>query len=170
MTNLPTTYVSWYCRNCGHENETDKPSYSYPAKCPSCGENKISHDTPKLPVNDVYCDSEPRQYSWTSDEKEIQVYMRSMNGGNCGIALNPEYVPDCSGDPIEVVREVLHILETQYWFNSSKEKVQKILKEMEECEEQSNKNAKINRVHELRKNIVLDSHEYLSLIEETVAV
>lgn len=170
MTNLPTTYVSWYCRSCGHENETDKPSYSYPANCPSCGENKISYCTPKLPLNEVYCDSEPHRYSFTSDEKDIQVYMRSMNGGHCGITLSPEYVPDCSGDPIEVVREVLHILETRYLFNSSKERVQKILKEMEECEEQSNKNAKINRVHELRKNIVLDSHEYLSLIEETVAV
>ena len=26
---LPTTYVNWHCTNCGHENETNRKSYSY---------------------------------------------------------------------------------------------------------------------------------------------
>jgi predicted RNA-binding Zn-ribbon protein involved in translation (DUF1610 family) len=162
---IPTTYVDWHCRDCGHQHETNLHSYSYPVECPNCGNESINQSVPKLPVNFVYCDSEPHQYSFTSSDKQIQVYMRTLTGKMCGVAFDPDDVPDCSDDPIEVTREVLRILNT-YWYTSQKEKVEAILKEMEDHKEESDKNEKINQIHKLRKSIVLNSLDYVSLVEE----
>jgi len=162
---LPTTYVDWHCRNCGHQHETNYHSYSYPLKCPNCNHESVSWGAPKLPVNFVYCDSEPRQYSFTSNDKHIQVYMQSLTGKTCGVTLDPDEVPDCSDDPIEIVSEVLRIL-NGYLYSSQKQKVEAILTEMQNCKEESDKNAKLNQIHELRKSIVLNSLDYVSLMEE----
>ena len=162
---LPTTYVDWHCRNCGHQHETNLHPYSYPVKCPKCDNESVYRGAPKLPVNFVYCDSEPRQYSFTSNDKHIQVYMQSLTGKTCGVTLDPDEVPDCSDDPIEVVSEVLRIL-NGYLYTSQKPKVKAILTEMQNCKEESDKNAKLNQIHELRKSIVLNSLDYVSLMEE----
>lgn len=162
---LPTTYVDWHCRDCGHQHETNYHSYSYPGKCPNCDSKNITSGVFRLPVNFVYCDSEPQRYSLTSNDKHIQVYMKSLTGKFCGVTLDPDEVPDCSDDPIEVVREVLRIL-NRYFYTSQKGKVEAILTEMQNCKEESDKNAKLNRIQELRKSIVIDSLDYVSLMEE----
>lgn len=159
---IPTTYVDWHCTNCGHEHETNQPFYSYPATCPSCGEKSIRRGTPVLPTNKVYCDSEPHQYSFTSDDKQIQVYMRSLTGKSCGVTLDPENVPDCDNDPIEVTKKVLSILE-RYIYTSAKERVEVVLNDMIAHKEESEKNSALNRIHELRKFIVLNVLEYEEL-------
>lgn len=156
---LPTTYVDWYCKNCGHEHETNQPFYSYPVTCPSCEEKSIRRGPPVLATNMVYCDSEPQQYSFSSDDKQIQVYMRSLTGKSCGVTLDPENLPDCDNDPIEVVQEVLSIL-NRYIYTSAKERVEVVLNDMISHKEESDKNAALNRIHELRKSIVLDTLEY----------
>lgn len=159
---IPTTYVNWHCTNCGHENETNRKSYSYPATCPSCGEKSIRHGHPVLPTNRVYCDSEPRRYSFTSSDEEIQVYMISITGKRCGVVLDPDNVPDCDNDPIEVAKEVLSIL-NRHIYTSSKERVEVVLNDMIAHKEESEKNAVLNRIHELRESIVHDVLEYEEL-------
>lgn len=119
--NVPTTYVDWHCRSCGHEHETTQRSWSHPVECPNCGEKTISRGAPVLPTNRVWCDTEPHQYSFTSVDKQIQVYMMSVTGKLCGVTLDPDSVPDCDNDPIEVVGEVLSIL-NRYIYTSSKKK------------------------------------------------
>lgn len=86
----------------------------------------------------------------------------SVTGKRCGVTLDPDSVPDCDNDPIEVVEEVLSIL-NRYIYTSSKERVEAVLNEMLAHKEESDKNAKINRTHELRKSIVLNVLEYNEL-------
>ena len=159
---IPTTYVNWHCTNCVHENETNRKSYSYPTTCPSCGEKSIRRGHPVLPTNRVYCDTEPHRYSIGSDDEKIQVYLRSIAGESCGVVLDPDNVPDCDNDPIEVTKEVLTIL-NRYIYTSAKERVEVVLNDMIAHKEQSEINERLNRIHELRESIVHNVLEYEEL-------
>ena len=165
MNDIPTTYVNWHCPKCGLQHVIDRRSFSYPGKCPTCGDDHIRHDYPRLPVNTASCDSEPKQYDWCGGPKTIQVYLTAATGERIGTSMNPDYVPDCTDDPVTVARAVLDVCKTKYLLCSSTEKVAAVLAAMEKCQEQSDANARANRIHELRKRIVCDIVEYRSCIE-----
>lgn len=88
--------------------------------------------------------------------------MISITGKRCGVVLDPAYVPDCDNDPIEVAKEVLSIL-NRYIYTSAKERVEVVLNDMIAHKEESEKNAVLNRIHELRESIVHDVLEYEDL-------
>jgi len=163
---IPTTYVDWHCRKCGHEHEATGPSYSYPVACPKCGEKEVQRGHPVLPTNRAWCGSYPRQYTLCGDEKEIQVYLVAATGERAGHAMNPDWVPDCDDDPIAVAHAVLDICNTKYMYCGGKDRIVAVLAAMEKCAEMSEKNRASNRLHELRKRIVCDVAEYSDLIEE----
>jgi len=86
------------------------------------------------------------------------VYLFAATGERAGYSMDPERVPDCDDDPIEVAQAVLDIRDT--------DKVRAVLNAMLACQEESDTNARVNRLHVLRKSIVLGVAEYLDLSEE----
>lgn len=165
----PTTYVDWFCSKCGYEHERSNPSYSIPIDCPECkAERAVRSGYPRLPVNQASCDSTPKQYDWCGGPKQIQVYLQAATGERTGHAMDPDWVPDCDDDPIDVARAVLKICETKYLYCGSKNQIKQVLAAMEACQAVSNQNKKSNHLHELRKQIVCGICEYNSLLEEEV--
>ena len=164
---IPTTYINFYCAKCGYQNETKTKSYTYPTKCPTCGENQIRRGYPLLPVNSVWCDDKPKNYDLCSNIKEIQVYLYAATNEHCGIVLDPSIVPDCNDDPISVARTILRISHEKFLFNSAEQKVIDVLDAMEKCENLSHENEKINRLNALREEIICGLIEYNNLLEDT---
>ena len=154
----PTTYVDWHCRACGFQHETERYCGCYPVKCPQCNKTETQHGIPRLPVNRVSRDREPKQYDLLGGPKTVQVYLFAATGERAGYSMDPERVPDCDDDPIEVAQAVLDIRDT--------DKVRAVLNAMLACQEESDTNARVNRLHVLRKSIVLGVAEYLDLSEE----
>jgi len=162
---IPTTYVDWHCRKCGHTHEATGPTSSCPCKCPACGEEETQRGFPVLPVNKACCDRSPRQYNLCGGEKEIQVYLVAATGERAGHCMDPNYVPDCTDDPIAVARAVLDICNTKYLYCGGKDRIIAVLAAMGKAEAVSETNRAVNRLHELRKRIVCDVAEYADLVE-----
>ena len=106
------------------------------------------------------------QYDLCGGNKQIQVYLQAATGERAGFSMDPDWVPDCDDDPIEVARAVLNICETKYLYCGGKDRVENALRAMEACQELSEKNARVNRLHELRRRIVCDAAEYNDLLED----
>lgn len=160
------TFVHYHCTHCGYEHELTEPSYSYPCKCPKCGE-RTTHDAPSLPTNRVLFDSKPHSYNWLdSSQKTIQIYMRAMTGASATFCMEPDDVPDRDDDPIDAVRYILGYVRKRYLYSTSLDKIDKVLQEMKSCEAESNKNARQNRLHKVRKQLVELKREYRNLISE----
>lgn len=172
--NIPTTYVGWHCPKCGYEHEATQLVLSYPGQCPVCGDQGIRAGHAVLPVNAASCDPEPRQYSWTGGPKEVQVYLYAATGEHAGMAMDPGCVPDCTGNPIAVAESALRICDTKYVYYGNRDRVAAVLEAMKACEALSERNARANRLHELRRLIVCGMQEYTALIaaaeEEAEAV
>jgi len=168
MSIVPTTYIDWHCAACGHEHEARAYGGPIPVTCPQCGvTNKARRGYPILPTNEAWCDDRPRQYSISfGGEKEIQVYLRAATGEKIGHTMNPDWVPDCGDDPIAVARAVLAICKDRYIYCGSTPHVEKVLAAMEACQELSEANRRANRIHELRRQIVLGLAEYEDLVAE----
>ncbi len=163
---IPKTYVDWYCRDCGHENETNRYAGSYPVKCPKCKKESTTSGYPSLPINSATRDTKAKRYSYCTADKEIQVYLRSATGETAGKVMDPDWVPDCDDDPVTVAESVLNICNTKYIYCGNKDIIEKVCKAMKDCKDLSDKNIIKNRQHELRKAIVLDIIEYNDLGEE----
>jgi len=159
--NLPIDYVAWFCAQCGHEHLAKGPVSCYPVKCPKCGQEATQHGYPFLPTNNVSRRSDPY-----SNQAEVQVYFRAATGERADVTLNPEWVPDCEDDPVRVAHKVLAILKEKFLWSSRMKHIADILAAMEKCDKVSEINGRKNRVHELRKAIVLAACEYRDLMEE----
>lgn len=160
----------FYCGSCGYRE--DGMPFSYPDKCPSCGKEGDTHSGFKrLPVNSVYKDSEPRQYSLGGD-KTIQFYFRSVSGKQLGVSIDPDYADDIEidpDDPIAVAEEVQSVYNRLY-ISSRKKDISEIIEEMKSCKPVSDLNYAKNKVEELRAKIADDYRtlcQYEMEIEET---
>ncbi len=163
---IPATYVDWHCRKCGYIHETTIPSNWNPLVCPVCESREIQRGHPVLPVNKAWCDSSPMRYDFCSEKKEIQVYLRAATGERAGKVMNPDYVPDCNDDPIEVARAVLEIVNTKYIYCGENDRIVSVLAAMEDCKDMSDLNRAANLLHELREQIVRGVTKYNDLLND----
>jgi hypothetical protein len=159
MNMIPSTYIAWHCKKCGHSKEIDRVAYSYPVNCPSCGAPEVRHGHPRLPVNSVDADSQPQNYDLCSSKKSIQVYLRSLDGSAHGMTFDPDDVPDTSDDPISVAEEVLSMAE-KYFYYGGLDKLRGVVDSMKSNKELSDKNWIENRKHEIRAEMVALRQEW----------
>ena len=91
--------------------------------------------------------------------------MQSMDGKCAGMTFDPDEVPDCDQEPLEVARAVLACLK-KYFYSSNLPKVQAAVDAMEACHEQSEKNRVINRRNEIRCEFAQLKREWNYLEDE----
>ena len=94
------------------------------------------------------------------------MYLVSATGERGGMSMDPDWVPDMGQDAIEVAKDVLEICNTKFLFCGSKKRIEEVYEAMKRCAELSEKNATENRIHELRKTILLAVKEYESIMDE----
>ena len=160
------TYIAWHCRGCGHKEETDQRYLYNPVNCPKCGSRDTRKGHPILPTNHVDRDERPNNYHFGSDKKTIQVYLRSMDGKSTGVCLDEDDVPDCSDFPERVAEELLRIVESKFLYYGGKGKLIAVIESMKSCEAQSDANRRLNRIEELRADIVSNLYELESVLDE----
>ncbi len=163
--NIPETHIAWHCRSCGHNQEERRLSGSYPVNCSECGKPEVQRYHKNLPTNRVWCDSSPQRYDLCSNKREIQVYLRSMDGKAAGLTFDPDEVPDCDQDALDVAKEVLSAVQ-KYLYSSSLPKIKETVAAMEACHEASEKNRTINRRNEIRRELAELQREWNNLEDE----
>ena len=161
---VPHTYIDWHCTACGFEHEATGSSYALLCNCPSCGKSATRQGFHRLPVNQATRDAEPHQYDFCSNRKDVQVYLTAATGERTGQTMHEEWVPDCNDDPVSVAEAVLVVCKTKYLFCGGTDKVAAVVAAMRACTALSAENARINRMHDLRKALVLGMQEYADLL------
>ena len=107
ITQLP---IAFHCRSC-KENFRKESLGSYPAKCPSCGEDRTSYGYLKLPQHHFW-KHEPAKYFITSNEKQCKFEFVSMNGGRCEFLVDVGEYHNFEFEMDNYVGQVKSILES----------------------------------------------------------
>lgn len=91
--------------------------------------------------------------------------MRSMDGKCAGMTFDPDDVPDCDQEPLDVAKEVLARLQ-RYLYSSNLPRVKEVVESMEACHEASEKNRTANRRNEIRREFAELKREWSNLEDE----
>jgi len=148
--------VTEHCSECDYE---DSYSFgSYHCNCPKCGaENKIVHSARKvnLPPVRVWKHEGSYDFSHPSDKQYNYSFHNLEKGLSRDYTVNTEHDFD-TDDPLECARELKDVFD-KYIYTSSKDKIDKLVKWLEE-----NEDAQYNlRVSEKREKLERELYEHV---------
>lgn len=88
-----------------------------------------------------------------------------MDGKAAGMSFDPDDVPDCDQDALQVAKEVLARVQ-KYLYSSNLPRIKEVVAAMEECHVESEKNRAINRRNEIRREFAELQREWRYLEDE----
>lgn len=122
MINITELPVVFHCKSC-KENFRRGVLYSYPCKCPSCGEGKTSYGYLKLPQHSFY-KCPPAKYNLIGNEKHCKFVFISMNSYRLELLMDESEYDSFDFNFDDYCGQIRNLLNHRFEYYGDKAKLQ----------------------------------------------
>lgn len=165
MINITELPIAYHCVSCKQNFRNERTS-SYPAKCPSCGEEKTSIGFYKLRQHRFY-KCAPAGYNLLDySDKKCQFIFTSINNKNLSLLTDADNYENFEFDFDNYVEFIKHMIETfDFYYMGDKDKLKKFYEEeILPYEKEHRINYLKNKREELLIKLWKTNNEYKSVL------